>query len=296
MSLRNLLTGTGVAIVTPFNEDNSIDYEALGKIIDFQIDGGINYLVTLGTTGETPTISEEEQIKIIQYTYDKVNNRVPVVVGIGGNNTQSVIAALKTYPLGQAAAILSSAPYYSKPSQEGLFQHYKALAEASPKPILLYNVPHRTGKNIDADTVIRLAKEVKNIGGIKEACGNFAQFAKILRDAPADFLVTSGEDDIAIPQIAMGMRGVITVAGNAFPKEISTIVKLCLENKFEEATKINNKILEVFTLLFNENNPAGIKAFMFEKGLLKNKLRLPVVPLSEGNHDKIKDFLKAYQA
>jgi len=296
MSLKSSLRGTGVAIVTPFNEDHTIDFEALGKIIDFQIDGGIEYLVTLGTTGETPTISREEQIQIIEFTYEKVAGRVPVVVGIGGNNTQAVVETLKTFPLDKATAVLSSAPYYSKPSQEGIFQHYKALAAASPKPILLYNVPHRTGKNIDAETVIRLAKEVDNIGGIKEACGNFTQFARILRDVPEDFLVTSGEDDIAIPQIAMGMQGVITVAGNAFPKEISTIVRLALEGKLKEAIAINNKILEVFTLLFNENNPAGVKAFLFEKGLIKNELRLPVVPLSAVNHNKIKDFLKNYEA
>jgi len=296
MSLKSSLRGTGVAIVTPFNEDHTIDFEALGKIIDFQIDGGIEYLVTLGTTGETPTISREEQIQIIEFIYEKVAGRVPVVVGIGGNNTQAVVETLKTFPLDKATAVLSSAPYYSKPSQEGIFQHYKALAAASPKPILLYNVPHRTGKNIDAETVIRLAKEVDNIGGIKEACGNFTQFARILRDVPEDFLVTSGEDDIAIPQIAMGMQGVITVAGNAFPKEISTIVRLALEGKLKEAIAINNKILEVFTLLFNENNPAGVKAFLFEKGLIKNELRLPVVPLSAVNHNKIKDFLKNYEA
>ena len=291
MSLKSSLRGTGVAIVTPFNEDHTIDFEALGKIIDFQIDGGIEYLVTLGTTGETPVLSQQEQIQIIEFTYDKVAGRVPVVVGIGGNNTQAVVEMLKTFPLEKATAILSSAPYYSKPSQEGIYQHYKALAEVSPKPILLYNVPHRTGKNIDADTVIRLAKEVPKIGGIKEACGNFTQFAKILRDAPEDFLVTSGEDDIAIPQIAMGMQGVITVAGNAFPKEVSTVVRLALDGKFKEATELNNKILDVFTLLFNENNPAGVKAFLFEKGLIKNELRLPVVPLSAPNHLKIKDFL-----
>ena len=295
MSLKSSLRGTGVAIVTPFNEDHTIDFEALGKIIDFQIDGGIEYLVTLGTTGETPVLSQQEQIQIIEFTYDKVAGRVPVVVGIGGNNTQAVVEMLKTFPLEKATAILSSAPYYSKPSQEGIYQHYKALAEVSPKPILLYNVPHRTGKNIDADTVIRLAKEVPNIGGIKEACGNFTQFAKILRDAPEDFLVTSGEDDIAIPQIAMGMQGVITVAGNAFPKEVSTVVRLALDGKFKEATELNNKILDVFTLLFNENNPAGVKAFLFEKGLIKNELRLPVVPLSAPNHQKIKDFLSTYE-
>lgn len=295
MSLRNTLTGTGVAIVTPFNENFSIDYVALDKIIDFQIEGGIDYLVTLGTTGETPTISKSEQIELIEHTYAKVAGRVPVVVGIGGNNTQAVVEDLKQFPLDKAAAVLSAAPYYSKPSQEGIFQHYKALAAASPKPILLYNVPHRTGKNIDAATVIRLAN-VENIGGIKEACGDFAQFAKILRDVPESFLVTSGEDDIIIPQIAMGMRGVITVAGNAFPKELAQIVRLSLDGKFAEATEINNKILEVFPLLFCENNPAGIKAFLADMGLLKNLVRLPVVPLSQENHQKISAFLKAYKA
>lgn len=295
MSLRNTLTGTGVAIVTPFNEDLSVDYQALDKIIDFQIEGGIDYLVTLGTTGETATISKKEQIEIIEHTYAKVAERVPVVIGIGGNNTQAVIEDLKAFPLEKATAILSTAPYYSKPSQEGIFQHYKALAAASPKPILLYNVPHRTGKNIDAETVIRLA-HIENIGGIKEACGDFAQFAKILRDVPESFLVTSGEDDIVIPQIAMGMRGVITVAGNAFPEELSRMVRLSLEGQFAEATKINNKLLEVFPLLFCENNPAGIKAFLTDMGLLKNQVRLPIVPLSQENHQKVSAFLKAYSA
>ncbi|HEU0228807.1 MAG TPA: 4-hydroxy-tetrahydrodipicolinate synthase, partial [Arachidicoccus soli] len=202
-----------------------------------------------------------------------------------------VIHNLQTYPLEKATAVLSASPYYSKPSQEGIYQHYKALAAVSPKPIILYNVPHRTGKNIDASTVIRLAKEVKNIGGIKEACGNFAQFTKILRDAPSDFFITSGEDDILIPQIAIGMQGVISVMGNAYPKEMSEIVRLCLENKFAEATALNNQLIEACELMFCENNPAGVKAFMSEKGLLENVVRLPLISLSEANHQKIKNFL-----
>ncbi|MGF7233175.1 4-hydroxy-tetrahydrodipicolinate synthase [Arachidicoccus sp.] len=292
MSLHNSLKGTGVAIVTPFKKDFSIDYNALEKIINFLIDNNINYIVSLGTTGEPPTLSREEQIAIINFTYKIVADRVPVVVGISGNNTNEVIHNLQTYPLEKATAVLSASPYYSKPSQEGIYQHYKALAAVSPKPILLYNVPHRTGKNIDAATVIRLAKEVKNIGGIKEASGNFAQFAKILRDAPSDFFVTSGEDDIFIPQIAIGMQGVISVMGNAYPKEMSKIVSLCLENKFAEATALNNQLIDACELMFCENNPAGVKVFMSEKGLLENVVRLPLVSLSETNHQKIKDYLK----
>ena len=288
------LIGTGVALVTPFKEDFSIDTEALRRIVNFSVDGGVEYLVILGTTAENATLNNEEKELVIKTVIEANNGRLPLVLGVGGNNTMKVVEELKTRDMSPYAAILSVSPYYNKPSQEGIYQHYKALAAASPRPILLYNVPHRTGKNIDAATVIRLAKEVPNIGGIKQACGNFSQLAHILREVPEDFLVTSGEDDIAIPQIAMGMQGVISVAGNAFPKEVSTIVRLALDGKFKEATALNNKILDVFTLLFNENNPAGVKAFMFEKGLIKNELRLPVVPLSAPNHQKIKDFLKGY--
>ncbi|ANI89121.1 4-hydroxy-tetrahydrodipicolinate synthase [Arachidicoccus ginsenosidimutans] len=292
MSLKNILKGTGVAIVTPFKKDFSIDYEALENVINYQIDNGINYIVTLGTTGETPTISVEEQKEIILFTYEKINERVPVVVGIGGNNTQNVIEHLQSYPLDEAVAVLSASPYYSKPSQEGLYQHYKAIASVSPKPILVYNVPARTGKSIDASTVVRLAKEVKNIAGIKEASGDFAQFVKIINNVPEDFLVTSGDDNLIIPQIAIGMQGVISVMGNAYPKEISTVVNLALENKFAEANAAYKDLVEACELMFNENNPAGVKAFMHEKGLLENVLRLPLVALSESNHQKIKNYLK----
>lgn len=293
MSLKQILRGSGVAIVTPFKKDFSIDYAALENIINYLIEGGINYIVTLGTTGETPTLSAEEQKEIIHFTYEKVNGRIPVVVGIGSNSTQSVIQNIQSYPLDQAAAVLSASPYYNKPSQEGIFLHYKAIAEASPKPVLIYNVPHRTGKNVEASTILRLANEVPNIQGVKEASGDFAQFAKILKDAPENFLVTSGEDNIIIPQIAMGMQGVISVMGNFYPKEISSIVNLCLDNNFAEAVKINNTLIEACDLMFCENNPAGVKAFMHEKKLLENTLRLPLVSLSEPNYNKVKAYLQS---
>ena len=192
MSLRETLRGTGVALVTPFNSRGAIDFDALGKVIDFVIDGGVEYLITLGTTGETPTLSKREKTDLIQYTYDRARNRVPVVVGIGGNNTAELINDLEHFPLDEAVAVLSASPYYNKPSQEGIFQHYKALAESSPKPLLLYNVPGRTGRNVTANTTLRLANEVDNIAGIKEASGDMIQCMQILRDKPEDFIVLSG--------------------------------------------------------------------------------------------------------
>lgn len=291
MSLRKILRGTGVAVVTPFNEDESIDYESLDKLIDFLLNDGINYLVTLGTTGEAPAISFEEKIELINFTYNKVNGRVPIVIGVGGNNTKSVIKDMEKLPLEKAAAILSVSPYYNKPSQEGIFQHYKLIAENAPKPILLYNVTARTGRNVEATTTIRLANEVSNIGGIKEAGGNFRQITEILRRVPEDFLVTSGDDDLIIAQMALGMDGVISVAGNAFPKEMSGLVNHCLNNNFKDAKIINDKMIDAYDLMFMENNPAGIKAFMKEKGLVKNITRLPVVPVSSSLHQHIKNYL-----
>jgi len=220
MSVRDLLKGTGVALVTPFKKDGSVDYDSLHKLIDHVITEGVNYVVTLGTTGETPTLTREEKIELVHFTFSKVSERVPVVVGIGGNNTRSVIHDLETYPLENAIAVLSASPYYNKPSQEGIFQHYKAIANATSKPILLYNVPGRTGSNITAETTIRLANEVDNIHGIKEASGNMNQCMQILRDKPQEFLVVSGDDNLALAQIACGMRGVISVAANCFPKDL----------------------------------------------------------------------------
>jgi len=278
-------------LVTPFQQDFSVDYTALGKVIDFVIEGGVNYVVSLGTTGETPTLSKEEKKEIALFTYDKVAGRVPVVVGIGGNNTDELVKELAGFPLDKAVAVLSASPYYSKPSQEGLFQHYKALAAASPKPLLLYNVPGRTGRNVTAATTVRLAREVKNIAGIKEASGDMAQCMEILRDKPGDFLVVSGDDALALPQIACGMEGVISVAANSFPKQFSEMVRLSLAGDFKGAKVLNDKLISGYELLFAENNPAGVKAAMSELKLIGNYVRLPVVPLSAGLHDKVKEYV-----
>ena len=291
MSLRTQLQGTGVAIITPFKTGMEVDFDALGKLIDFIIENGIEYIVTMGTTGETPTLDTEEKLDIINYTYEKVHNRVPVVVGIGGNNTKEVMENLQSYPLEKAAAVLSASPYYNKPSQEGIFQHYKNIALASPKPVILYNVPGRTGSNINAETTLRLAHEVENIAGMKEASGNMVQCMHILRDRPDDFLVVSGDDHVTLPLIACGMDGVISVAANCFPKDFSDMVRLCLKGDFAAARPLHYKCLQGNDLLFAENNPAGVKAFLYELGLIENVLRLPLVPLSNAVHQKVKTYL-----
>lgn len=291
-SLKDILKGTGVAIVTPFERNGDIDFDALHTMIDFVIDGKVDYVVTLGTTGESPTLNKPEKTDIIKYTYDVVKKRVPVVVGIGGNNTYELVHELETFPLEEATAVLSTSPYYNKPSQQGLYQHYTTLAKASPKPILLYNVPGRTAKNIEADTIIKLANEIENIAGIKEAGGDMAQCMKILRDAPKDFLIVSGDDALALPQIACGMQGVISVAANALPKEFSNMVRCGLSGDFKKAKSINDKLIRAYELMFAENNPAGIKAFLSEMGLIKNNLRLPLVSLSKKLMDGVKDYLK----
>ncbi|HTE27800.1 4-hydroxy-tetrahydrodipicolinate synthase [Flavitalea sp.] len=289
--LLTALRGTGVAIITPFKSNFEVDLQALGNMIDYVIKGGVEYIVTLGTTGETPTISKEEKIAIIRYTYEKVSNRIPVIVGIGGNNTQEIINDLQTFPLAKAMAVLSASPYYSKPSQQGLFEHYKALAEASPRPILLYNVPGRTGRNMTSATTLRLAREVPNIVGIKEASGDMAQCMELLRDRPADFLVISGDDALTLPQIACGMDGVISVAANCFAREFTDMVRFCLKGDFRSAKTLNDKLIAGYELLFAENNPAGVKAFCYELGLIENYLRLPVTVVSEELHQKIRTYL-----
>jgi 4-hydroxy-tetrahydrodipicolinate synthase len=290
-SLKDTLSGTGVALVTPFQKNADIDYNALERMINFVIEGKVEYIVTLGTTGEASTLRMPEKKDVIKYTYEIVKKRVPIVVGIGGNNTQELVKELETFPLEKAAAVLSTSPYYNKPSQEGLYQHYKTLAAASPKPILLYNVPSRTSKNIDAATTLRLANEVERIAGIKEASGDMAQCMKILRDAPKDFLVVSGDDALALPQIACGMKGLISVAANCFPKELSSMVRCCLDGDFKKAKGINDNLIKAYELLFAENNPAGVKAFLAEMGLIKNYLRLPLVPLSSNLQKLVKNHL-----
>jgi 4-hydroxy-tetrahydrodipicolinate synthase len=294
MSLRDTLRGTGVALVTPFNHRQEVDFDALGKVIEFVLHGGVEYLVVLGTTGEAPTLERSEKIEIINFTYEKAGNAVPVVVGIGGNNTTEILNDVETYPLQQAAAILSASPYYNKPSQQGIFEHYKLISEAAPKPVILYNIPARTGSNITAETTLRMANECDNILGIKEASANVGQCLDILKNRPAEFLVTSGDDLLALPLIAAGMDGVISVAANCFPKEFCEMVRLCLQNNFQPAKGLMYKLLEGFDLLFEENNPAGVKAFLTELGLIENVLRLPLVPLSEKVHHKLKNYLETF--
>lgn len=293
MNLRQQLRGTGVAIITPFDQEGRVDFPALGKLIDHIIENGVDYIVSLGTTGETPVLSKEEKKDIVQFTFERIDQRVPVVVGIGGNNTDEVAREMQQFPLNTAVAILSASPYYNKPSQEGLFQHYKVLAEASPKPIILYNVPGRTGRNMSASTTIRLANEVPNIAGIKEASGDMLQCMEILRDRPSGFLVVSGDDALAMPQIAAGMDGVISVAANAFPGIFSEMVKKSLAFDMGGAKILNDSLINAYDLMFAENNPAGVKAFLAEMGIIKNHMRLPVVPLSVKLHDGVRDFLKA---
>lgn len=291
MDLRKKMSGTGVALITPFKANMSVDLDALERLLELVITNGVEYVVTLGTTGETPTLDAEEKSDIIHFTYEKVKGRVPVVVGIGGNNTREVMENLQTYPLDQAVAVLSASPYYNKPSQEGIFRHYANLASASPRPIILYNVPGRTGSNITAETTLRLANEVSNIAGIKEASGNMIQCMHILRDRPDDFLVVSGDDHLTLPLIACGMDGVISVAANCFPKDFSDMVRLSLKGDLAAARALHYKCLEGNDLLFAENNPAGVKAFLKEMGVIENVLRLPLVPLSDGLMEKVKGYL-----
>ena len=285
------LSGTGVAIITPFTKNKSIDFIALGNLIDFLINNGVDYIVTLGTTGETPVLKKEEKRDIINFTVERVNKRVPVVVGIGGNDTYAVIDEMQQLPLDYVAAILSASPYYNKPSQEGIFLHYQLLATAAPKPILLYNVPSRTGRNINTQTVLRLAHEVSNIVGIKEASGDMGQCMDILKNRPADFLVVSGDDALALPQLACGMDGVISVAANAYPAAFSEMVNSCLHQDFKKAQQINNKLIDAYRFMFEENNPAGVKAFLSEIGMIENELRLPLVSVSSSLQQQIKQFV-----
>lgn len=289
------LRGTGVALVTPFKKDESIDWNALEKLIDHVIAGGVDYVVSLGTTGETPTLSADEKLDLMKFTFEKVSKRVPVIVGIGDYNTRDVVKRLETCPLDEATAVLSVAPYYSKPSQEGIYQHYKAIAAASPKPIILYNVPGRTGRNMTAQTTIRLANEVPNIVAMKEASGDMVQCMQILRDKPKDFIVVSGDDALALAQVACGMEGLISVAANYYAKDVSAMIKAALENNYPVARELNNKLQEAFDLMFEENNPAGPKAFLNGAGISENVLRLPVVPVSEGLRSRIDAFAKNYK-
>ncbi len=290
MSLIPVLKGTGVAIVTPFLADSNVDYAALEKIINSIIEGGVNYIVSLGTTGETPTLTKSEKLEIVAFTSKVINKRVPLVVGIGGNATDILCEEISSFDCKDAVAILSAAPYYNKPSQEGFIQHYTAVANASKLPIIMYNVPGRTGRNMEVHTIETLSQH-KNIAGIKEAANSMSQSLQILKRVSKDFLVVSGDDDLVVPQIAIGMHGVISVAANCFPSEFSTMINAALQGDVQKANSINNKLLKAYELLFVENNPAGVKYFLYKKELLLNKLRLPLVPLSKDVQQEIDKYL-----
>ena len=277
----NKFYGTGVAMVTPFQADGQIDFEALTKLINYMIDGGVNYLVSLGTTGESATLSNEERKLVWIHTAKVVNNRIPLVAGIGGNNTHEVVEQIKQFDATGYAAILSASPHYNKPTQEGIYQHYKLIAENCPLPIILYNVPSRTGSNISAETTVRLSHDFKNIIGIKEASGNFDQLNQIMRDKHADFLVISGDDPISLPMIALGAVGVISVIGNALPAQTSNLIRYCLNGDFKTAQKLHSELIDFTRLMFVEGSPAGIKTALNHLSLCSGTLRLPLVQVSD---------------
>ncbi|MEO8405325.1 MAG: 4-hydroxy-tetrahydrodipicolinate synthase [Chitinophagaceae bacterium] len=292
MSLRDKFTGTGIAIVTPFQADGTIDWDSYKKLIDFWIKGKVEYLVVLGTTGESATIHGKEKQDVFSFVAKTVAGRVPVVAGIGGNDTKEVIEGFKTFDLTGYEAILSVSPYYNKPSQEGLFQHYKALDAATPLPIMMYNVPSRTGQNVSAETTVRIARECKNIFATKEACGNFDQINYIIKYKPADFMVISGDDGITLPMIACGADGLVSVIANAYPAEYSEMVRLALDGKYEEARIIHHRYSDIINSLFAEGSPSGVKAYLSEMGLCQNTFRLPVWPVSAKLHEQIKSLMK----
>ncbi|WP_295670461.1 4-hydroxy-tetrahydrodipicolinate synthase [uncultured Mucilaginibacter sp.] len=290
----NKFYGTGVAIITPFQADGQVDYDALGRVINHLIDGGVEYLVSLGTTGESATLSNEERKQVWAFTSGVVKGRVGLVAGIGGNNTHEVVEQVKQFDTTGYDAILSASPHYNKPTQEGIYQHYKAIAQAATLPIILYNVPSRTGSNVNADTVVRLAHDFKNIIGIKEAGGNFDQINQIMRDKPADFLMISGDDPVTLPMMALGGVGVISVTGNVLPRQTSDMVRLCLEGNYKAAQIIHSGLIDFTRLMFVEGSPAGAKTALKHLGICEDHLRLPLVQVSAGTTGKIAAELKKF--
>lgn len=276
--MQNIFKGLGVALVTPFKADGSVDYDALRRLLDYQLSNGVDFLCVLGTTAETPCLSAEEKLKVKNIVVEKVQGRVPILLGCGGNNTAAVVESLKNDDFTGVDGILSVCPYYNKPSQEGLYQHFKAIANATELPVVLYNVPGRVGVNMTAETTLRLANDCSNIVAIKEASGNFAQIDDIIKNKPSHFDVISGDDGITFPLITLGAVGVISVIGNALPKEFSRMVRLALNGDYKNALEIHHKFTELFGLLFVDGNPAGVKAMLNIMGLIENQLRLPLVP------------------
>lgn len=286
--------GTGVAMVTPFNSDKSIDFESLKKLTSYITDGGVEFLVVLGTTGEAATLSAEERHKVVRFVVEQNGGKLPVVVGIGGNNTMEVVKTMKSFDLSGVDAILSVTPFYNKPTQQGLYEHFKVLAGEAPLPIIMYNVPGRTGINLSADTTLRLAHDFKNIVAIKEASGNLNQQSYILRDKPADFQVLSGDDGLALPQIALGLDGVISVVGNCLPREFSDMVRFALAGDYGKAQQLHYKLVELIDALFMDGNPGGVKAALATRSVVKNVLRLPLVPVNANVQAKLEKLMAGF--
>lgn len=296
MNKNSKFKGTGVAIVTPFNKDNSIDYKSLNKLVDFIIKGGVEYIVVLGTTGESVTLSKEEKQSVVTHVIENVNRRVPIVLGLGGNNTQEILSAFKkSSDFNNIDAILSVSPYYNKPNQRGIYQHYKAIAEASPLPIILYNVPGRTASNVTADTTIKLATDFKNIIAVKEASGNLEQCMKIIKHRPKDFLVISGDDMLTLPMIAAGADGVISVVANAFPKDFSEMTRQILAGNVKDAQKLHYKLTDIIEQLFADGNPAGIKAVLEMLKICSPTVRLPLVNVNKATQNALKEMVEMYK-
>ncbi len=290
----NQLYGAGVALITPFTAEGEVDFDALGRLIEHQISGGMHYLVSLGTTGESATLSSEEKKAVWKYTAEKADGRIPLVAGIGGNNTAEVVHELKSHDLSGYCAVLSVSPYYNKPTQEGIYQHYAQVSQASPLPVILYNVPGRTGSNISADTIVRLANDFENVVAVKDACGNFDQFSKILRDKPERFLLISGDDPVTLPMMALGAAGVISVVGNAFPDLVSRLANLCTGHDYQQARIVHQQLLRITELCFVEGHPAGVKEILQQKGICTDHIRLPLVPVSAHTRQLIQDELATF--
>ena len=290
--VHNMFKGLGIALITPFDESGNVDDAALKNIIEYQIKNGADFLCVLATTAETPTLSKDEKQKIKDLIVETVKGRIPILMGCGGNNTAAVVEELRTGDFKGVDGVLSVCPFYNKPSQEGLYQHFKAIAAATKLPVVLYNVPGRTGVNLQAETTVRLARDCKNIVAVKEASGNMEQVDEIIKNKPSSFDVISGDDGLTFPMIAVGAVGVISVIGNALPRELSKMVRLAVKGEYEGARKIHHKFTELFKLLFVDGNPAGVKAMLHQMGMIQNVLRLPLVPTRLTTLEKIDSILK----
>mgnify|MGYP000711961908 FL=1 len=290
---RNIFRGLGIALVTPFTPDGQVDYKSLKRLVEYQIDNGADFLCILATTGETPCLTQDEKEKITQLVKDVNHGRLPILKGCGGNNTAAVVEELRTADWSGIDGILSVCPYYNKPSQEGLYQHFKAIAEASPLPVVLYNVPGRTGINLKPETTVRLANDCENIVAIKEASGSLEQVDEIIKNKPQRFDVLSGDDALTFSMVASGAAGVISVIGNALPKEFSRMIRLEFQGEYEPARKIHHMFTELYSLLFVDGNPAGVKALLHEMGFIENQLRLPLVPTKVSTLQKMAEILKS---